>query len=114
PLGGGMLAQSDTHELIRPPAGGKRVKENRAPPFFDPGRRVERSHQTMRTLGLLAVLVGMDARAAEPPARPATERSNPTPGRTVSATVVDQAGKPLPRVVVFAADAGKVIGMAQS
>jgi hypothetical protein len=68
----------------------------------------------MRTLGLLAVLVGMDARAAEPPARPATERSNPPPRRTVSATVVDLAGKPLPRVVVFAADAGKVIGMAQS
>jgi carboxypeptidase family protein len=36
------------------------------------------------------------------------------PRRTVSATVVDQAGKPLAGVMVFAADASKVIGMAQS
>ena len=33
---------------------------------------------------------------------------------TVRARVVDQAGRPLPQVVVFAADAGRVLGMAQS
>src|SRR5437660_82027 len=36
------------------------------------------------------------------------------PGRGVSARVVDQAGKPLAGVVVFAAEASKVVGMALS
>ena len=36
------------------------------------------------------------------------------PAPTVRARVVDQAGKPLAGVVVFAADASKVLGMAQS
>jgi hypothetical protein len=85
------MVQGGPHGTIRPRACPVRVKEDRV----DLPAGAAGSNEGMRILVLATLLL-------------AAERDS------VSVTVVDAGGHPLPHVLLFAADASKVIAMAQS
>jgi hypothetical protein len=74
--------------------------------------RRPRRHTIGVVLGILARLAAVQSARGAGASGP--EKGGATRGRTVSVVVVDQAGTPLPGVMVFTADGARIVAMAQA